>query len=190
MKVNSICGYDWWLTTWLMSGSFPTTSPPHDKTINLKPLADSDILYLNLHGYEGKAHYKGQRQSKGEWPVILTPENVSAVKWQNTVVYAEVCYGAADRPENREMAKAFLQNGCSAFVGSLTDAYGSVIPTFLLDGKADRLGKFFVYGIKKYKDPHKALKFAKKYLRLISYPLDKRDKETLESFVVLETKNI
>ena len=203
-SVFAICGADWRETTRAMSGVEPATSPPLSAetkrgrrlvTAALARASQCDVLYLNLHGYHGKSIYCGMATREATYPpvvrpVVLTPSLVSAHTWRGTIVYAEICYSAADTPGNRAMARAFLDAGCSAFVGSTTQAWGRVTPVGLLDfdGEADRLGAYFLRGLaRRPRDPGRALAFAKRYLRFVSSlnGLDAEDRATLNGFVVL-----
>ena len=204
-SIFALSGRDWHTTTCAMSGTEPACSPPLSAATRpgrkqigaiLKKAARRQVFYLNLHGYYDKPYYCGMSTQPGHTPeivrpIVLTPELIAKHHWQNTIIYAEVCYSAANTPGNRAMVKAFLNNGCRAFVGSTTQAWGRIKPVGLLsfDGEADRLGAYFLRGLARRPDnPGRALAFAKRYLRFMSAlnGLDADDIATLNGFVVLE----
>lgn len=159
----------------------PVTSPPvAAKDLDLTKAADADIVYLNLHGFEGQPHYYGQRDGT-IGPTALTAEQALRHKWRGVTVFAEVCYSAANG--GGPIARAFLSRG-AAFVGSTTEAYGRLRMTWW-DGEADRLMWLFRHAHDREPDPAKALTIAKRWLHITSWPLDDDDRATLRSFVCL-----
>lgn len=184
-SVWSYCGRDWIRATRAAGAVEPLTSPPLDaETIGSK-LAQATaaaIVYLNLHGFKGQAHYYGQANGFAG-PTALTASLVAEHDWSDCVIFCEVCYSAADGGD--PIARAFLANGARAVIGSTTEAYGRIRPT-LIDGEADRLMWLFRRAYKG--DPTRALEIAKRWLRFISWPLDSDDRKTLESFICLEAK--
>ncbi len=186
MKVWSYCAVDWKHATKAAGRVTPFVTPPlNAKTVDLKQAAASDLVYLNLHGYRGQANCYGQQADK-IGPTALTPERIKERDWRNTVIFAEVCFSAADG--GSQIARAFLDGGADAFIGSTTEAYGRVHPT-IFDGEADKLAYFFIKSYQKIGNPYKSLEIAKKWLKAISYPLDADDKSTLESFICLTKKS-
>jgi hypothetical protein len=182
--VWAYCAADWVMATRAAGGVKPLLCPSKEAenmTPHLVQAAQADIVYLNLHGYPDQPHYYGQRDKK-IGPTALTAEQVSAHDWTDTVVFAEVCFSAAD--DGGLIARTFLANGAKAFIGSTTEAYGRIRPT-LWDGEADRLMWLFRHYYGRINDPGQALERAKDTLRLMSFPLDDDDRATLKSFVCL-----
>lgn len=182
--VWAYCATDWAQATEAAGGVEPLTCPPNaaeDMAPHLAKASTADIVYLNLHGYPNQANYFGQ-SGKKIGPTALTPEMVSACDWSGVVVFAEVCFSAAD--DGGPIAQAFLANGAKAFIGSTTEAYGRARPTFW-DGEADRLLWIFRRFYPRIPDPGRALDRAKQWLELMSWPLDADDEATIESFVCL-----
>lgn len=188
MKVWAYCGEDWIRATTAAGGVKPITSPPASAdTVDLDKATAADIVYLNLHGFEGQPHYYGQGQ-KTIGPTALTAELVRKHQWSGVVVFAEVCFSASSTGSENDggpIARAFLDNGARAFIGSVSTAYGRIKPV-LWDGEADKLMRLFRRTYGRWKDPAVALEIALRWLRLLSFPLDADDKATLEGFVCLE----
>lgn len=183
MNVWAYCAKDWIKATKAAGGVKPITSPPQTaEQLDLTKATTADIVYLNLHGFEGQPHYYGQA-NKTIGPTALTAEAVNEYKWDGVVVFAEVCFSAADG--GGEITHAFLDNGAKAFIGSTSTAYGRVRPS-LWDGEADRLMWLFRKAYRRLTDPARALESSLKWLHLMSFPLDADDKATIEGFVCLE----
>lgn len=182
--VWAYCAADWVQATQAAAGVKPLLCPSkeaEDLTPHLVKASTADIVYLNLHGLADQPHYYGQ-QGKKFGPTALTISAVSARDWSKTVVFAEVCFSATDG--GGPIAQAFLANGARAFIGSTTEAYGRIRPT-LWDGEADRLFWLFRLFYGRMNDPVAALERARRWLELMSWPLDADDEATLLSFVCL-----
>lgn len=187
LNVWAYSAADWWRATRLAAGVNPVVSPPfhHENMADeLAQAARSDLVYLNLHGFAGQDNLFGQLDEM-IGPTALTPQLVAEYDWHGAVIYAEVCFSAAGG--GGVLARAFLQHGAAAFIGSTSEAYGRVRPS-LFDGEADRLGWFFRKAYGRIGDARRALIVAKRWLRAISWPLDAEDRATLKSFVLLEEK--
>lgn len=191
MTTIAYCAADWKRATRAAAGTDPFTCPPlhadsHEVERLLDKATQAKIFYLNLHGYEQQPHLYGQANNV-QGPTALTAEQVRARDWTGVVVFAEVCFSAANG--GGHIAKAFLENGARAFIGSKTEAYGRTKPVSFGDGEADRLMAFFrLFYLRGDVMPDKALKRAKNLLRITSIPLDADDRATLTSFVCLENK--
>lgn len=188
--VIAYCAKDWERATKAAAGTTPFTAPPlaADSPAVEKLLDEATkakIFYLNLHGYVGQPYFYGQ-SGNVQGPTALTVDQVLARDWTGVVVFAEVCFAAADG--GSPIAKAFLKQGAAAFIGSTTEAYGRTKSVWVFDGEADRLMAFFrfFYSRSKKPSPARALASAKRLLRLTSIPLDADDRATLASFVCLE----
>lgn len=182
--VWSYCAADWAQATQSAGGVKPLLCPSKETEVltpHLVKASTADIVYLNLHGYPDQPHYYGQAGKK-IGPTALTAEMVSARRWDGVVIFAEVCFSAANG--GGPIAQAFLANGAKAFIGSTTEAYGRIRAT-LLDGEADKLMRLFRRFYPRISDPAVALERAKQWLHLMSWPLDADDEATLESFVCL-----
>lgn len=186
LTIVSYCGQDWVRATQAAAKVKPFTCPPvssDDVDKVLEKASKSDIFYLNLHGYPGQSNYFGQKDNV-VGPTALTPEQVAKYDWTGVVIFAEVCFSAKDG--GGVMAQTFLTHGAKAFIGSITEAYGRVAPT-VWDGEADRLMFLFwrCYSTNRDRNPEQALEQAKRWLKVLSIPLDANDKATLKSFVCL-----
>ena len=176
-------------------GVEPVTSPPIKTGTDelndvLSQAAAADIFALNLHGFYGQSHLQGQK-NKQIGPITLIPGDIARHDWSGCVVFMEVCFSASGVPGNKALSNAFLDAGAIAVIGSTTSAYGRVKMTLPIpgsDGEADRLLRFFVKWMRRDKEPREALRRAKANLRLWSFPLDKEDRKTLSSFVVMSKK--
>lgn len=187
MRVWSYCAADWIRATAAAGGVKPLTSPPLDHisvAAELAKATESDLVYLNLHGFEGQPACYGQRDGV-IGPTALTAKQIAAYDWSDVVIFAEVCFSAADG--GSDVARAFLRHGARAFVGSTTEAYGRITPT-IFDGEADKLMFLFRKAYERQQEPRRALELAKRLLQAMSFPLDADDRATLESFTCLEAK--
>jgi len=183
MKVVSLCALDWEYPVRAIVKDKPFTSPPIDaagKGIkNVLELAtDADVFYLRLHGHKGGYNWYGQKDDD-QGPAALTPDLVGQYNWSETVILAEVCYGARSN-----MAEAFLANRAKAFIGSRGPAYGRLRPT-TFDGEADQLCKQFIKVYRRDRDPRVAYALALTKFVLLSIPIDSDDRATLRDFVIL-----
>ena len=148
-------------------------------------LAACDVLALNLHGFEGVTTWHGQINDSVE-PVAFGARDIMATDsaWNDKIVFCEVCFSA----RNREIPQAMYRCGARAVIGSIGEAYGRTRATLPLpgfDGEADRLLSFFLFWYRRLRDPSRALRAAKKTLAVWSWPLDREDRATLESFVII-----
>jgi len=184
VKVAAYCGRDWARAMKASTGVKPATSPPLKSGSArlhkwLEKTRYADVVALNLHGYVEQANYLGQhRQIQG--PTALSPADVLEHRWDGVTVFLEVCFSAS---ENSLIPQAFYARGAKQVIGSETEAYGRIKPTIPLpgfDGEADRLLSFFLFWLRRGKPD--ALRYAKRTLRLWSWPLDENDKQTLKSF--------
>lgn len=187
MNVWALCGADWRRATAAAGGVQPTTSPPFNAGDDLVKAAAADLVYLNLHGFDGQPHYYGQ-QGGIVGPTAVTADMVARHDWSGVVVFAEVCFSAKDG--GGPIARAFLDGGARAFIGSTTVAYGRINPV-IWDGEADRLVHIFrkYMQLRPNASPARLLLQAKNMLAKLSWPLDHDDHMTLNSFVCLEAKH-
>lgn len=187
MNVWSLCGADWRRATATAGGVQPVLSPPFDAGGDWAKAAAADLVYLNLHGFDGQANYYGQ-QGGVIGPTAVTPQAIAGHDWSGAVVFAEVCFSAKDG--GGPIARAFLGNGARAFIGSTTEAYGRIKPV-IWDGEADKLAHLFRKFMEREPDaaPGRLLREAKNLLAALSWPLDDDDRMTINSFVCLEAKH-
>lgn len=187
MNVWALCGADWREATAVAGGVQPVLSPPFDAGGDWAKAAAADLVYLNLHGFDGQANFYGQ-QGGVIGPTAVTPQAITAYDWSGAVVLAEVCFSAKDG--GGPVARAFLENGARAFIGSTTEAYGRIRPV-IWDGEADKLAHLFRKFMEREPDaaPRQLLRQAKTLLAALSWPLDDDDRVTLNSFVCLEAKH-
>lgn len=190
MLTIAYCAIDWKEASEAAANATPFTCPPVAAvTADIEHVLDkackADLFYLNLHGYPNQPYLYGQT-NKVIGPTALTVEQIKARRWDGVVIFAEVCFSALDG--GGPIAQAFLDNGAAAFIGSTTEAYGRTRPVTIFDGEADRLMALFRRCYSPGSNPSRALKKAKRWLRVLSIPLDADDKATLASFVCLEKK--
>lgn len=122
-------------------------SPPvTSESLSVRMLAGREVLYLNLHGAAGMAHFYGQPQDT--WgaatalPIALTPQHMTRQVAEGTIVISEACYGAElqGRTPDNSIALQALYQGARAFVGATVNAYGSaVLPLLGADLLFERL---------------------------------------------------
>lgn len=192
MRVAAYCGKDWARAMRASTGIRPATCPPLEAGSKalyefLKKAATSDALALNLHGYASQANYYGQASGQ-VCSTALTVDDVIPHDWRGVTVFLEVCFSAAGDPANRIIPQMFLEQGARAVIGSTTEAYGRIRGTLPLpgfDGEADRLLNFWLYFTRRLRNPRLALTFAKRCLRIWSWPLDTEDRKTLQSFTII-----
>lgn len=104
-----------------------------------------NLLYFNLHGSDTENYWYGQQDSR-------MPRAFSAAglpKRNGYVIGVEACYGAVQINQNKEPNSILLeamQNGCLAYVGSDTLAYGGIRRG--QDCGADIIVSRFLYGVK------------------------------------------
>lgn len=195
MKVAAYTGLDWRRAMAAATRPYALcSSPPAEsggETLHrwlMANLPRCEVLALNLHGFPGLQFYQGQADGN-VGPIALSVQDVlaTAEAWRGLVVFCEVCFSAI----NRELPQAMYQAGVKAVIGSLTEAYGrtrAALPLPGADGEADRLLSFFLTWYRRRwigRDPARALRAAKKTLKVWSLPLDREDRATLESFVII-----
>jgi len=148
--------------------------------------------YFNLHGIEDGADWYGQPDALFPadyplFPVALRPQDLSAEKHANSIVFTEACYGANILGKNTEnsIALRFLASQALALVGSTKISYGSIAPPLV---GADLISKHFWEGVQTGLTVGEALKVAKinlaKELQERQGYLDGEDQKTLISFVL------
>ncbi|MCE5207358.1 MAG: hypothetical protein LLG42_03500, partial [Chloroflexi bacterium] len=75
------------------------TSPPEQTgTIKSTKFSSSSIEYFNLHGVEDGAEWYGQREtgdlkSQIDYPIALTPKEITRNTLTPNIVFSEACYG-------------------------------------------------------------------------------------------------
>lgn len=192
MKVAAYCGHDWRRA--MLAATRPYTllsSPPAESGSRMlhrwliNSLAECDVLALNLHGFDGVQVWRGQMGGSVE-PVALGAQDVLATAdaWRGKVIFCEVCFSAG----NEDIPWAMYACGARAVIGSTTEAYGRTRATLPLpgfDGEADRLLSFFLTWYRRLRNPARALYAAKKTLKVWSWPLDREDRATLKSFIII-----
>jgi len=105
---------------------------------------DREFLYFNLHGFTGKAEWKGYDTVQERFVTAVTPDAFDQQYVSGSVVFAENCYGAETpgRTPQNSCALRLVREG-AAFVGATGLAYGShLAPKFFLDD-ADALARSF-----------------------------------------------
>jgi len=190
MIVWAYCGEAWRRATAGATGISPVASPPVTAATLTWPEKRPDVAVFNLHGDQyGQSAWHGQA-ANGERPTAVTVQQARAYDWQGCVVFSMVCWSAWGG--GQEMARAFLDGGALAFIGSTTEAYGRMRPVRFWERwlgqseKADGLLRLFLAAYARHPgQPEKALTLAKRWFRRHSWPLDEADRMTLDSFVCL-----
>ncbi len=109
-------------------------SPP-EKVGSIHPgkLTSAKFSYFNLHGLDDSAEWYGQREpgdteSQVDYPVALSPNELSKNGAAPEVVFSEACYGAHidGKSESESIALKYLGIGTTVFIGSTCISYGSV----------------------------------------------------------------
>jgi hypothetical protein len=169
-------------------------SPPTSATnLPKEGLAFPRLSYFNLHGLEDTAEWYGQRapekdDSETEFPVALSPNQVTNSGRAPAVVFTEACYGANTVGKNVETALAmkFLASGTRCLAGSTKISYGAAAAPLIA---ADLLARHFwtnvTRGIPTGESLRRAkLAFAQEMQERQGY-LDGEDQKTLISFIHL-----
>jgi hypothetical protein len=115
-------------------GSALTVSPPaYSGAFDREKIADAKMAYFNLHGLIDSAEWYGQkdfseRSSGPDYPVALSPKDLSRGADAPKIVFSEACYGGhiEGKTEDQSLALRFLSTGTSAVIASSVIAYGSV----------------------------------------------------------------
>lgn len=161
-------------------------------SFDVKKLAEAQIGYFNVHGVEDGSDWYGQKDSTDnlpgpDFPVALTPAEISKVTTIPRIVYSEACYGGHifGRTEDQSIALTMLGKGVLAMVGSTTISYGSVNTPLI---GADLMGylilKHLNEGLTIGASMLKAkIEFVREMNRRQGY-LDGEDQKTLISFVL------
>ncbi len=168
-------------------------SPPNlTNTIDTNQLMKSPLEYFNLHGLSDSAEWYGQKDgtdasNEPDYPVALSPKNLTKNGNSPQIVFTEACYGAHifEKSEDQSLALKFLSVGSRAFVGSTTIAYGSVSAPLI---GADLLGFHFWKYLREGSTVGEALLQGKlalaKEMNQRQGFLDGEDQKTLISFVL------
>lgn len=168
-------------------------SPPQSSgSLQRGKLNGTSLGYYNLHGLEDAPEWYGQRDTTDptpgpDYPVAITPRDISGKNHSPQIVFSEACYGAhvEGKTADQSIALKFLSQGTEALVGSSAAAYGSV--TLPLIG-ADLLGNFFWKNLKAGNPVGAALMQAKvdlvKEMMHRQGFLDGEDQKTLLSFIL------
>lgn len=150
------------------------------------------LCYYNLHGVPDSAEWYGQAETNKvidspEYPVALTPADVSDSTSAPKIVFSEACYGAYIHNKNEDQAISlqFLASGTQAFAGSTCIAYGSVSTPLI---GADLLASYFWKLVKEGNPVGEALRTAKIMIAQEMTKqqgfLDGEDQKTLISFIL------
>jgi len=155
-------------------------------------LAPAHVEYYNLHGVNDAAEWYGQRDltqpgSGPDYPIALTPKDITNDGRIPGVVFTEACYGAFidGKTVDQALSLKFLSSGVRAFVGSTTISYGSMATPLIA---ADFLGNGFLKRVSEGQPIGSALQQAK--IALVQEMnnrqgfLDGEDQKTLISFVL------
>lgn len=168
-------------------------SPPQSSgSLQRGKLNGTSLGYYNLHGLEDAPEWYGQRDVTDptpgpDYPVAITPRDISGKSHSPQIVFSEACYGAHVEGKNADQSIAlkFLSQGTQAMIGSSAAAYGSV--SLPLIG-ADLLGNYFWKNLKAGNMVGAALMQAKVDLvREMMHRqgfLDGEDQKTLLSFIL------
>ncbi|MDD5368084.1 MAG: C25 family cysteine peptidase [Anaerolineaceae bacterium] len=155
-------------------------------------VSSAHLTYFNLHGLGDGPDWYGQRDANDasgspDYPVALSPKDISQNSLSPRIVYSEACYGnhIENLVEDQSIALKFMSAGCLAMVGSTCISYGSVTTPLI---GADLLGSHFWKNIKAGKNAGEAFQQAK--ISLVNEMnkrqgyLDGEDQKTLISFIL------
>ena len=173
-------------------GSLISSPPEQSSSVSGEQIAATPLGYFNLHGIEDGPNWYGQRDSASnlsgpDYPIALSPTNLTKNGHAPQVIYTEACYGAniIDKKEDESLALKFMLIGTNSFVGSTVISYGSVGSPLI---GADLLGSFFWRHMKEGLTVGESLMQAKielvKEMTQRQGFLDGEDQKTLISFVL------
>jgi tetratricopeptide (TPR) repeat protein len=168
-------------------------SPPTSATTLPKEgLAFPRLSYFNLHGLEDAAEWYGQRaadnDSDVEFPVALSPHQVTNSGRAPAVVFTEACYGAntVGKDVDTALAMKFLASGTRSLAGSTKISYGAASTPLIA---ADLLARHFWTDVTRGIPTGEALRRAKLAFAQEMHDrqgyLDGEDQKTLISFIHL-----
>ncbi len=169
-------------------------SPPTSAAnLPTEGLAFPRLSYFNLHGLEDTAEWYGQRapekdDAETEFPVALSPNQVTNSGRAPAVVFTEACYGANTFGKNTETALAmkFLASGTRSLAGSTKISYGAAAAPLIA---ADLLARQFWTNVTRGIPTGEALRLAKLSFAQEMHDrqgyLDGEDQKTLISFIHL-----
>lgn len=110
-----------------VSGAWPRTSPPDhlDRLPLVVAMERSELLYFNLHGFEGEHGWYGQGHS--DWGAsnspALMPDDLELADLEGAIVVAQVCWSAGSA-----MQTSMLDEGAAAFIGYTGEAWAAKTP--------------------------------------------------------------
>jgi tetratricopeptide (TPR) repeat protein len=174
------------------SGNLISSPPEQSSSVSGEQIVATPLGYFNLHGIEDGPDWYGQRDSANnlpgpDYPVALSPRNLTKNGHAPQVIYSEACYGAniIDKKEDESLALKFMMIGTSGFIGSTVISYGSVGAPLI---GADLLGSLFWRHMKEGLTAGESLMQAKielvKEMTQRQGFLDGEDQKTLISFVL------
>lgn len=165
--------------------------PPSGTGHISQPLT-TDLAYFNLHGIGDSPEWFGQKDpasysNEPDYPVALTPADLSATSRAPRFIFSEACYGGhieGKSSPDEALSLKFLNLGTEVFIGSTCTAYGAVTPPIT---SADLLADAFWQQLNQGQNAGSAFMQAKIGLaremnRRQGY-LDAEDQKTLLSFV-------
>ncbi|HPH97686.1 MAG TPA: C25 family cysteine peptidase [Anaerolineaceae bacterium] len=153
----------------------------------------TELAYFNLHGIEDSPEWFGQKDpasysNEPDYPVALTPSDLSATARSPRFIFSEACYGGHIEGKNspdEALSLKFLNLGAEVFIGSTCTAYGAVTPPIT---SADLLADAFWQQLNQGQNAGSAfmqakISLAREMNRRQGY-LDAEDQKTLLSFVL------
>lgn len=168
-------------------------SPPITSTnVDTVALLDAELAYYNLHGIIDGGEWFGQKSftdtySGSDFPIALTPSDITQKSRHNQIILSEACYGGYTNEKTIEdsLCLKFLSLDAKGLVGSTAIAYGSIQPPLI---GADLLANKFWSALVEGKTVGESLLKAKHQLaeemqKRQNY-LDGEDQKTLLSFVL------
>jgi len=141
--------------------------------------------FFNCHGADTDPHFYGQQGDN--YPPALDAAEIPNRISSGVVLVAEACYGAqlydpAKEPQRRlGMANTYLANGCPAYFGSTTIAYGDATD----NANADFICQYFFESILKGASSGRAALEARQKYASMSPSLSPSDLKTLAQFLLL-----
>lgn len=162
MRIFAYCARSFAPAMARMAGVTPVTCPPWN-TFTFRPqwLEGQELIYFDLHGLPGLAHWFEEQYSPmlkiPSRTMAITAEQLRGVELGGAVVFCLSCYLEPGSP----MLEALLDAGASYVIGGEGLNYGG---TNQLMG-ADLLGYWFRMALERGRSPLAALALAKRIIK-------------------------
>ncbi len=168
-------------------------SPPITSTnVDTVALCDAELAYYNLHGIIDGGEWFGQKSftdtySGSDFPIALTPSDLTQKGRHNQIILSEACYGGytIDKKIEDSLCLKFLSLDAKGMIGSTAIAYGSIQPPLIgADLLANKFWAALVGGATLGESFLKAKHQLAEEMQKRQNYLDGEDQKTLLSFVL------